>query len=282
MPWYIFALGSALFYAATDLLQRLLAVKSKIPRVYSVVFNIYGVLFACFVFVLQGGSFADIQSISIHQYILILCAIVLYGFFERYNIYARKHIEASTFNIIFRLGTVIGFIGSIVLLHEAVTIPKIIGAGLILCASYLVIHKNKKLHASGPLFVAILCAIALGFAFVVDKPASANIKPSLYNFIVWFIPIVIVAFPGIPKKQLFAEFKNAGWPVALSALCNVVGFICYIEAFAAADASRVIPIISIDGIFVVIGGIFLLKEYDHIWRKLLAMVLAFGGVYLLK
>ncbi len=48
------------------------------------------------------------------------------------------------------------------------------------------------------------------------------------------------------------------------------------------DASRVVVVDSLTGIFVVLGGIVLLKEYDHIWRKIIAAIIAFVGVYLLR
>ncbi len=130
--------------------------------------------------------------------------------------------------------------------------------------------------------VALLCAIVLGIAWILDKPASAFIDASLYSFFLWLGGIIIVIFPAVQYKQLKNEFQVGGWKVALAALLNVSGYILFIKAITMTDASRVVVVDSLTGIFVVLGGIIILKEYDHIWRKIIAAIIAFVGVYLLR
>jgi len=282
MPWYIYALLSTLFFAAQDLLMRVLAVKSGIPRVFSVVFNLWGAFFAILAFIIQGGSFTDLKSLTSTNIILIICAVILYGLYERTHFSARKGVDASSFSIIFRLTTVIAFIGSILFLHESITINKFMGASLIIGASFLLLYKNIKLKISRSFWLAILSALLLGIVLVIDKPASASIQPALYSFLVWCFPVFIVAFPNVPLKQLKKEFSIGGWKVALTALLNVTGYMFFIQALAMTDASRVVVVDSLTGIFVVLGGIVLLKEHDHFWRKIIAAIIAFVGVYLLR
>lgn len=129
---------------------------------------------------------------------------------------------------------------------------------------------------------AVICAVLLGIAMTVDKPASANIEPALYSFLMWFFPISIIAFPRVSKQQLLKELRIGSWPVALAAFLNTVGYILFIRSFSLADASRVIPVIAINSILVVLGGIIILNEHDHIWRKIAAAVIAFAGVIMLR
>ena len=282
MPWYVYALTSALFFASQELLMRMLAIKSDKPRIFSVVFNMWGALFALTVFLLQRGSFTPLWQLSPVQILLIFGSVIAYGLYERYQFTARKHLEASTLSIIFRLETGIAFIGSIIFLHEALLPVKAMGTTLIITASLLLIYKNPHFKLAKPFFYAVFCAMLLGIAMIIDKPASANIQPALYSFLMWFCPMIIIAFPHVSKQQIVKEFRIGGWKVALAAFLNTIGYILYIQAFALADASRVIPVIAINSILVVLGGIIILKERDHLWRKIAAGIIAFIGVVLLR
>lgn len=282
MLWFFLALSSALIFAAQELLMRILAVKTGSPRVFAVVFNLWGGLFAIIMFILERGSLTSLSGLTPAQYLLIGSTVILYGLYERTQFFARQGTDASTFAIIFRLSTVIGFAGAILFLQETLTVEKIIGVVLIISASLLLVFKNPKFTVTPALGYAVLCAVFLGLTSVLDKPASEPLPATLYSFIVWCLPIVIVAFPGITKKEITREFHIGGWKVALAALLNVVGYIIYIQALSLAEASRVNPITATTGIFTVAGGIYFLREHGHLWRKIIATTIAFIGVLLLK
>jgi len=282
MLWFFLALASAFIFTAQELLMRVLAVRTGSPRIFAVVFNLWGALFAVVMFVLERGSLAALLGLTPTQYLLIASTVILYGLYERTQFFARQGTDASTFAIIFRLSTVIGFIGAILFLQEALTVEKIIGVFLIILASLLLVFKNPKFAMTPALGYAVLCAVLLGLTSILDKPASEPLPATLYSFIVWCLPIVIVAYPRITKKEIVREFHIGGWKVALAALFNVVGYIIYIQALSLAEASRVNPISATSGVLTVFGGILLLKEHGHLWRKIIATIVAFAGVVLLK
>ncbi len=127
MPWYIYALTSALFFTAQDLLMRILAIKTDNPRIFSVVFNLWGAFFAIVAFIIQGGSFSELSNLTPLNICFIISTVILYGIYERYNFVARKGINASSLSIIYKLSLVIGVIGSILFFHESITIKKLSG-----------------------------------------------------------------------------------------------------------------------------------------------------------
>lgn len=282
MPWYMYALASALLFAAQELIMRILAIKSVVPRVFSVVFNAWGAFFAIVVFFLQRGSFTQLWQLTPFHYILIVSAMLAYGLYERFQFTARKGLDASVIAIIFRLETAFLFIGAIVFLHEALTVAKIIGTALIISASLLLVYKNPHFKITRAFWYALLCAVCMGIAITVDKPASAGLQPALYSFVMWVFPITIIAFPHIRKQQFFKELRIGTWKVALAALFNVVGYILFIQSLALADASRVVPVVATNSILVVVGGIVILHEHDHLWRKCIAITIAFAGVFFLR
>lgn len=282
MLWFFLALASALIFAAQELLMRVLAIRTGSPRVFAVVFNLWGAGFALLLFLLERGSLAGLRGLTPVQYILLASTVILYGLYERTQFYARQGTDASTFAIIFRLSTVIGFVGAILFLQEPLTTEKIAGVMLILFASFLLVFRNPKFTLTPALGYAVLCAVFLGLTSVLDKPASEPLSATLYSFLVWFMPIVIVAFPSVTKKEIVRELHIGGWKVALAALLNVVGYIIYIQALSLAEASRVNPITATTGIFTVAGGIYFLREHGHMRRKIIATIIAFIGVILLK
>lgn len=282
MLWFFLALASALIFAAQELLMRILAIRTGSPRIFAVVFNLWGAGFALLLFLLERGSLAGLWGLTPMQYVLLASTIILYGLYERTQFYARQGTDASTFAIIFRLSTVIGFIGAILFLNEPLTTEKIAGVMLIIFASLLLVFRNPKFTLTPALGYAVLCAVFLGLTSVLDKPASEPLSASLYSFLVWFMPLAIVAFPAVTKKEIVKEFRIGGWKVALAAALNVAGYIIYIQALSLAEASRVNPITATTGIFTVAGGIYFLKEHGHLWRKIIAAIFAFIGVLLLK
>ncbi len=281
MNWLVYAIGAIFFFATQDILMRVLAIKSDHSRIFSFVFNLWGAFFALIAFIIQGGSFAELFLVPPSTIWFIATAILLYGLYERVQFIARKGIDASSLTVIYQLSPVIGFLGAILFLNEQPTILKIIGATLTIGSSLLLVYKNPKLRLNRPVIYAFICAILLGLASVVDKPASAELPSTLYSFLIWVLPLGVIAFPHIEKKQFLKELHIGGWKVAFTALLNVVGFMCFIQALTLTDATRVIPIIYTSSIFTVLGGIFLLGERDHIARKIIAAVVALLGIALL-
>lgn len=282
MTWFLLAAASAFIFAALELLMRVLSVKTHSPRIFSLVFNLWGAVFAIMLFIAEGGSFASLASLTLSQYLWIVAAIILYGIYERSQFFARRGMDAATFSIIMKLNTVIGFFGAILVLGEPLTITKVVGVALIIGASLSLVYKNPKFTLSEAFIYTLVCAATLGSTGFVDKPASSPLPATLYSFLVWCFPLFIIAFPRVSKKEFVRELKIGGWKVALAALLNVVGYIIYIHAVTLAEASRVNPIVATYGILTVIGGIFILKERDHFWRKIAAGIVAFAGVILLK
>jgi len=180
------------------------------------------------------------------------------------------------------MNTTIAFLGSILFFGESMTINKVLGTALIIGATILVAYKNTGLVAGRGFWIAVFVAVILGFAWMLDKPGSANIPASFYSFMLWLLPLPIIAFPKIPLVELKKEIKNAGVGVFVIAFLNALGFYLQLKALSLADASRVIPIVSSASILTIIGGIFILNEKTHIARKLLAGAIMFAGVLLLK
>lgn len=280
--WFFYVSLTVFFGVVTSLLMRILAVKSQDPRVFSVVFNSWAAFFAILL-ILLTGSLEHFTWPSAKIIFLTLLAFLLWGGYERLHFYVRKQIEASVTTILSRLGPVVTFIASIILLNESLSFRKVIGAGLIILGNLLMVWKNQvftgKLKYLG---LALLVYSLMGLGWTVDKIISPSYPSSIYTFMIWFFPILIIVLPGVSLKELGREWEIAGWKVVLIALFNVLSYFFLIRAFALEEASKVIMVFSTESIFVVLAGIMFLKERTHIPRKILAATIAIVGVFLIK
>ena len=202
MNWLLFATFAIILFAIQDIMMRVLGIKSGNARIFSLVFNMWGAFFALIVFVIQGGSFAQLASVSPSTIILLILAVVFYGLYERIQFVARKGIDASSLTVIYQLSPVVGFFGALLFLGEQFSITKLIGAALTVGSSLLLVYKNPTLRINRPVIYAFICAILLGVASVVDKPASAQLSSTIYTFLIWVLPLGIVAFPRVEKKTI--------------------------------------------------------------------------------
>lgn len=280
--WLILSLAAVLVFTTVNLLMRVLAVKSEHPRTFSVIFNSWGALFAILFFVAELPTITFPKSLPTNHLLLIFLAVVSYGLYERTHFSARKHLDASTIAILFRLATLIAFIGSLLFFKERISVWQLFGAASLLSSAALVIHKNPHLRLHRPLFIALFSAVALGVAWMLDKPGSQGLPASLYSFIIWVAPLGIIALPSLSFKQLRREAIIGGWKIALLAFLNVFGYFIYLKALSLENAARIIPITSSTGTLTVLAGIFILNEKTFIKKKILAGALMFIGILLLK
>lgn len=282
MNWLYLTLSAAAIFTFWNLAIRVLSLKSKNERAFAFAYNLWGALFGALFFLLLPKSSTQEVNLTAIGVVLLLIAVLFYGGFERLQFIARKAIDASTLAILFRLTPAVTFIVSILFLHEGITVQKLIGMLLVLSASILVVRKSAKIQLNRPFFYAIVCTIFLGLAYVFDKSATRFFPAELYTLLIWILPVIVIYFPYIPFKDIKTEFRVGSWKMTLLAFLNVLGYYIQLQALRLADASQVIPIVSTNAVFVVLGGIFILKETQNIGRKIVAVLLAFIGVILLS
>lgn len=281
MTWIIYTILAIFFYTATNLLMRTLAVNSKNPRAFSFIFNLWGAVFAFLIFAIEPKQSLFMPSVLITS--LILFTILLYGTYERLQFYARKEIEVSTITILFRLAPAITFAASIIILGEIFNLKKFLGFILVLLAAILVSYKKDvKIKFEKAFFITLACAIFLGLAWTIDrKIMSSGFSPQFYLLLIWTLPLIFIYLPHISKKDLRLETVTGSWKIPLLAFFNVFGFFFQLKALSLADASRVIPLVSVSTILTVLGGIILLKEKSNLKNKIIAGIIVFVGILLL-
>lgn len=282
MTWLYLSLGAAISFAFLNVLSRILTVDSKNPRAFSIVFNIICIIMSLILFIVVGSYKVFSLPTRIDAWLYLLIASFFYGLNERFRFLISKILEASIYSIISNITIIIAFSISFFLYEESLTVTKLLGSILIFFSLILVSELKKSKISSKGIFLGVVTSIYLGIAMSLDKKGAIFFNPETYNILLWLIPFFVLYFPGIKIKEIKAEFKQFSWKIILLAFFNFVGFYLGLKAFLLAEATKVIPVIQLSTIMTVIAGIFLLKEKNNLFKKIIAGIIAVIGVFLLR
>ncbi len=264
------------------IVTRILSVKSNDIRAYTVIFcYLASLIILVYILLFEKENFIIVNSKSL--YILSLSCF-LYTIFSWFEFRAWRSLEASTMSIFSKITPIVTFIASAFILDESVTPKKIFSALLIIVPIIWVKYEKGTFKWDKGFIYALMCSLSLGLVRIVDKEASNYLSLSIYAFISYIIPGLVLTFVpnfiGLAKMK--KEVKSAGWKLAVHSLINVFLFYTLIKALSLGEASKVTIIFSVSSILAVLVAIVVLKEKEKLWVKIIAGVLSFIGVILLK
>lgn len=280
--WMYYTIGSIVFFTLLNLLQRQLSIDSKNPRAMAVIFNSYAAGVAVLIFFLtQSYNHFELPT-DPTAWIVVTIASILYALFERGRFYVAKLLDASVFATIINIGLIVTFIGSIIFFAEPVTTQKVTGTLAIVFALFLVSYGKAKSRISlKGITLAVIISVIIGTAWIFDKKGTEYFNAETYNIFVWTVPIIFIYLPHVPYSDLKQEFQRGSWKFAVLAILNVTGYFFQLNALALHEVSRVLPLISTSTIFTVLIGIFLLKEKENAFKKIIAGIITVIGIYFL-
>jgi len=282
MTWLLYAFSAVVMFTLLNLLQRTIATESENPRAMAIVFNVIALVMAILIF-LFTGSYQNFQlPTNPSAYLAIGAAVMFYGLFERGRFYTAKLLDASVLTTILNISVLVSFSGALILYQEPLTLQKLLGGGLIITALLLTTYTKKpKASSAKGILLAVAISICLGLAGMLDKLGTMLFNAETYNIFVWSLPLLFIMFPLIKFSDLNVELKQSSWKIIVIAGANVIGYLFQLKALELAEATKVIPIVQTTTLATVFMGIVLLKERDHLVRKIAAGLLAFTGVILL-
>jgi drug/metabolite transporter (DMT)-like permease len=194
-------------------------------------------------------------------------------------------LQVSVNTILGQSAMLIFFIISLVIFKEASTLVKFLGVFLLVIGNVFVVGAMKatgKMDTRGVVY-RLIASVALAVGMLSDSVNSPNYSIGIYAFITYFISGLFTwVIARVSLKEIINEFKT-NWKFQLVMTSfSAIGYYFFIKALAIGPKSVVVPVNNVSGVIVVILGIFLLKERDHFWRKIIATALAFAGAVLLS
>lgn len=283
MNWQIFILFSIIFGSLTTLLQRILMKDQKSdPISYSIFFQIViGILIGSFGFLTADMSLPNLQN-------LIPNLIMMIAFFVILNILyfnALKLIEVSEFTVIFSSRIIFTILASSIFLSEGLSIKQLFGALLILAGVILVATKKVRVNYGRGELYAILGAIVIGFATTNDRFILKSLNLYPYVSFAFFAPAItmMLIFPkSLNRMRSFLNFNLFAKSI-LMCILNALAVIAFYTALKLSNnSSQVVTVNLTSVILTVFLGIILLKERDHLERKIFGATLNFIGLIFLN
>lgn len=281
MSWFFLTLLSVFIVSIANILQRVLMKGDKSdPFSYAIVFHfllgIVNLLFA----VLNGFHLPPLDG----SLVLFIVAAALWGIGTVFVFKALQLLESSEVTILTSVRALVTITASILFLHETFNWQKALGTLIILASVFFVTNLKRGMTFNKGVLYSMAMAFFYGLAVVVDVFNLKNYDPISYLAVAnFFIGTILLLF--YPK--IFRQWKGFVKPTFLKKMLPLGIFssiqaIAYYYALTKGPSSQIAPINQAQVIVTVLLAAILLKERDHLFRKLIAAALVTVGVILLK
>lgn len=279
--WFEIALVGSLFSAISSLLNRQILKDKPDSFVYSLFFSA-----VCSIFSLPLFIYFFALPSNLYQWggILVLSGIAVlfnYLIFTGY-----KYVSASWARTLSQTKYVWIILFGMLFLSEFISLKAFLGMVLIVTGSLLTIWRGKnKNNVSGKGIVLILAsALIMASYSVITKVVLEDISPYVLTFYLFFFPAIInFALIRNVKKRSVGLWKILPKKrFALIGIFAVAMNLCLLIALSSGNVAQVTIVFEFAAIFLIIGEYFFLKEREHLWKKLLALVLAAIGAILVR
>ncbi|MGV8162258.1 MAG: EamA family transporter [Candidatus Nanoarchaeia archaeon] len=275
--WFIFALIAGIFFAVTSLLTRAYAKKRKDAWIMSFYFSFLCALILLPFFIYE---FKFVNTWVFWGGLLLMGGILVVNNLVWFK--ASQTIDASTQSTISKLRLLWIALAGFFIFNDVLNIKIIIGMGLILLASVLVLDfKQWKISRSGVILIIISTFTITIYAILLKKLIGSAGALTL-TFLVCFIPAMMNAMV-IPNfftraKKAFSSIKL----ILAMSVAGVVANLALIKALSYNSLSGVYFIMDASLIVVLVGEHFFMNEKSRLGWKIVAVILAIAGAILIR
>ncbi len=283
--WLIYLIIGGILLATQTIITRKHMTSSKSALVITFFTIFVGFIFSLFFLMFNIESW---QIVKPFVGIIILSSFV--GLFQIYcNNSSYKYLSPSIALTISKIQYVFIIIGSIFFFSEKFGVHQIIGSMLIIGASLLILNYTKTpINSKG-----IFWRIGSAFFFAVYAFLSKLLVTKINPFVVYGFSAIgssvtlltIMALAGNFKediKKTLSNKSNVKYLVSISLLVSVASLMI-LYGLSQAPVSITYLIIEAVVILAVIGEHFFLSgDRKHFFKKMIAVVLALVGVWLIK
>lgn len=280
MGWFAFALIAAVGFSIYSVLIRITLQDQGDAKIFALLSDLTVALF-----VLAVSLFDRVFiRLDVRGILLVLAASGLYAGASVLFIWGHQLEEVSRVSLARQLTTVWIFIGGVVILGEALTVPKVAGLMLIIAGGALALGMAQGMKVSKGHLLVLVGTILGGTSSIIGKTIVEDmLSPALYISSTSLLAALwlFIAFPD-QNRRIMEEKRVQTWRVPAVGFSLGSTLFLLMKAYQTGDASRVGPIYASSLILTVIAGIIILKEHERIGMKLLGTAITFGGVLLLR
>jgi drug/metabolite transporter (DMT)-like permease len=214
----------------------------------------------------------------------LIVMVILYSLGNVFIFKSLKETEASKFVIIFASRAILTILASALFLHEFLIPTQWLGVVFIFVSIILVnLSRNKFVPGRGELY-AFLAALCFGLESTNDRIILKSFELYTYVSLAFIIPSLSLL---LVKPKIVQAISQIKLPVITKKIIPVsivysLGAVTYFIALKGAPSTSQVAVINLTTIIItVVLSILILKEKDHLFKKLIAACLSFLGAYLI-
>ena len=291
--WIVFALISAVFFSAKDLIAKKLFVKDHINHKHIVMHEYIFYLIVLLFFIPS----IDFTSFVTYWYLYLFKAVsVGTAGFVYFRLLAKHSI--TTVAPLTNLSPLLLLLFSLVILGEMVSTLQIIGILIMVVATYyleIVLQHHHRVKCVGchwytirkqeaRFFIAVLVMLAaFSLAAVADKLVLAQVNIQTNVFFTAVLVLIILATYYKPKSiiESVKQYKTTPQTILFASINTLSTlFVLLAIAIPTALVSLIIPLRRSATLFSALFGGLMFHE-DHVVKKVLAVLLMIIGVFLM-
>ena len=289
MDWLTAALISGIAFGANSLIGKYL-LEDATDFTYTYLYSIIALLLYLPLFLYF------ITTLSLELVPLTIAAVIASGTLNIFAFLAfdeaLKEAEISEVVPITRIQPVFVGILGFLLLSETLTALNIAGILTVTAGSYIALRHPKeplitpliKIRDSRAHQYAIASALLWSSISIIDRFATQQIPPELYTFMIYTIMVTGLSTNLLrdEKRKINAvkkAFNKDKLMYLLTGTTAVIGTLMIFTAFSKAAASKIIPIIQLQVLVSVIGGIIFFNEKGS-KNKIIGSTILLIGIYL--
>lgn len=279
MSWLIITLINVIAISCASLFQRLaMKEEGSDPVTATIIFQfILGAL--VFPFAISQGF---VWPSLVELWPLFLFSTLLYGLGSVLFFRSIKLIEASEMTVLGGAGSLVTMICAYIFLGERLGWVQYLGAALILLAIVLTAYQGKKVNFSQGALYALIATSLFSFATISDVLIIRQYDAISFAAIMSLFPGIALLFI-YPRSAMTLPkaIKGIDKNLLFYGLLYSVGVVSFYGAIGlGAMLSQVSVVARTNIILTVLLAAVLLKERNHLWRKLFAALLCTAGVIL--
>jgi drug/metabolite transporter (DMT)-like permease len=210
--------------------------------------------------------------------------VVLWSVFAILGMKATQLVEVSVKEPLMQIQLLFMLLFASVFLNESLTVYKIGGTiSIFLGTLILTYRKNLVKDFMKPGIKIIIVSALIGAVIgVVDKIALEYWSVPVYSFLAFLAPgMVLTPWASRRFDKFSVMLKDKFWPIIASSMLIVMGAYFGFTAYKMTEMSNAVPIFRLSTLVSVFGGIILLNEKDHLFRKIIGAILMIIGVVLI-
>jgi drug/metabolite transporter (DMT)-like permease len=214
---------------------------------------------------------------------LFLLSVFLSATSDYLLLFATKHADTADTSILMPLSNIWVLFLATLFLGESFNLWKIVGVILIVVGSVITLSRGNKFVVNKGILAAFIYGWLITGTILIDKGISNNFSLPIYSTIFYFLSSVFLTLLSGKSsiKKIAAEWKiNKWWNAAVGAQWALFS-LTLLFAYTQEEASKAVPIMRFFIVFVTIYSVFIMRERERMWQKILGSVIVTGGTLVL-